>query len=65
MNSELSLGFLDTCVVHTANYDKWSRNIDTKKMEQKLKAGVRDIERCMLDLTWKEKQMDRGASEVE
>lgn len=34
-------------------------------MEQKLKAGVRDIERCMLDLTWKEKQMGRGASEVE
>lgn len=37
----------------------------TKKMEQKLKAGVRDIERCMLDLTWKEKQMGRGPSEVE
>lgn len=34
-------------------------------MEQKLKAGARDIERCMLDLTWKEKQMGRGASEVE
>lgn len=29
------------------------------------KDGVRDIERCMLDLTWKEKQMGRGASEVE
>lgn len=37
----------------------------TKKMEQKLKAGARDIERCMLDLTWKEKQMGRGPSEVE
>jgi len=34
-------------------------------MEQKLKAGERDTERYMLDLTWKEKQMGMRASEVE
>lgn len=34
-------------------------------MEQKLKAGERKIERCMLDLTWREKQMGMVANQVE